>query len=206
MRCPSCGDNMIGLTNDVVFICQRCRDAFELVDKRFQKREILWAAPALEKSAPIIMLPFWKFDVNYQLTGKASATLKWLEGVEKISYVYVTAFFQRDIVYFGDLGFSITLARKEYQTTQTKGTVLGASRSRQEAVAYCPLFILKFLDQIEDVTGIEVQVKVKNTTLLVIPFYDFDNKLIDGVHGFELAAGCLDDLNEIRLCLESFKI
>ncbi len=198
LRCPACGDNMSGLTNDVVFICQRCRDAFELVEKKFQKREILWVAPVLKKAASLIMLPFWKFDVNYQLGGEASSTLKRLEAVEKISYVYVTAFFQRDIVYFGDLGFSYTQARMAYQMAQTPGTVLSASRSRKEAAAYCPLFILKLLDQVEDVTGIEIKIEVKKTTFLGIPFFDFENKLIDSVQGLEIGAGCLDDLNEIR--------
>jgi hypothetical protein len=198
LRCPLSGDNLAGLSNDVVFQCPRCKTALEIDGKTFQQRDLSFALPRHIRDEPVYMLPFWKFEVQYNLVGEFDSKFKKLDALEKIRHVYVTAFFQRDIYYFGDMGLIYTQAGIDYQKSQGDHRLLGASRTLKEAAAYVRLFILKIMDQAADVTGVDVDVTAARAEIVGFPFYDLGNKLVDGILGMELPSVCLDDLNEMR--------
>ena len=198
LRCPTCGDNMTGLSNDVIFRCLTCEDTFTLAGKGFKRYKLDIVKPELQRREPLLTLPFWKFEVDYDLVGDFGSTFKRLSSIEKLQAVYVAAFFQRDIFYFGDLGLLYTQAGIAYETIDQREPLLGGSRSFEEASVYCRLFVLKTLDQKIDVTGVDVHLTIRSSQLLGVPFFDLGEKLIDGLLGVEVASVCLDDLNEMR--------
>ena len=60
LSCPRCGGGLDPLSTDVVYHCQACGGACELVEGRTVERGLAWLAVPAGGAQPDLTLPFWR--------------------------------------------------------------------------------------------------------------------------------------------------
>lgn len=194
LRCPRCHSDLAGLGRDRVFFCPSCRLGWEASAKGLAPRKVGWAVALKPQEAQGVFLPFWRVSVDYELVGEFGPTMKALAALPKLETVWVAAFGQRDVMYYGDLGLLMTLARVDCEISESGPGLWGASRPFTDTVRYVKLFILKAMDKVVDIGRVEVEPAIHEPVLAAVPFYPADNKLVSGIlGGAGIPVSCLED-------------
>ena len=205
LKCPDCGNRLLGLEQDKVFTCGPCRLAYELTRSGFEPRPLHFAKPQNEyPRVPVIYLPFYRFKVEFVAESQDPRQIEAAERYSDIDTIWVMGFNLVRASYFGDLGLIYTETRTQIQEeTDTYGKtdkyrVGGCGRTVEEAKIYTKLFLLLMIDKRKDITGMDLSPLIHETSIWGFPFYDFSDKLVDGIKGREIPAFALDDIEALR--------
>ena len=200
LRCPRCGGPLRGLQQDVIFWCSTCQVPHEVVGESFVERKGLVARAVLPSDRPPLCLPLWAFHVRYATSWKDPKREALARLVPPIEWVYVTAFELHNASYFGDPGQIYTEKRVQLDTGPA-ASVIGCSRSLEEAKAYVEPHILTVIDRRVDVTDMELSCTIAEAMLWGVPFHDEGNALRDGILGLKIPAAAVDELGAMRALL-----
>ena len=205
LKCPGCGGPLIGLDQDKVFFCAPCRKAYELLKSGLAPRALFFARPVLEHPrVPVIFLPFYRFQVEFVADSDDRKQIQAAERYKDLNTIWVMGFNLVRASYFGDLGLLYTESRVQVvEEADTYGKtdrfrVAGCSRTVDEAKIYTRLFLLLMIDKRKDITGMELSPLIHETSLWAIPFYDFQDKLLDAIMGREFPVFAIDDIEALR--------
>jgi hypothetical protein len=208
LKCPDCGNRLLGLEQDKVFFCGPCRKAYELEKSGFEPRPLFFARPVIEyPRVPVVFLPFYRFRVEFVADSDDRRQILAAERYKDLDTIWVMGFNLIRPSYFGDLGLLYTEARVQVEKEDdTYGKtdrfrVAGCARTVDEAKIYTKLFILLMIDKREDITGMELSPLIHETSLWAIPFYDFQDKLLDAIMGREFPVFAIDDIEALRASL-----
>ncbi|MFI5339601.1 MAG: hypothetical protein ACHQ7N_07165 [Candidatus Methylomirabilales bacterium] len=195
LRCPRCGGALRGLQQDVIFWCSACQVPHEVVGEEFVERRGSIARAALP-SRPLY-LPLWAFHVQYATSWEDAEREALARQVPAVEWVYVTAFELHNASYFGDPG-QIFTERRVHLEAGPPASVIGCSRSLEDAKAYVEPHILTIIDRRMDVTGMELSCAIGEAMLWGVPFLDEGNVLRDGILGLKIPDAAVDELGAIR--------
>jgi hypothetical protein len=195
LRCPRCGGAIRGLQQDVIFWCSACQVPHEVVGEGFVERRGSIAQAALP-SAPLY-LPLWAFHVEYATAWQDPEREALARQVPPVEWVYVTAFELHNASYFGDPG-QIFTEREVRLEAGPAASMVGCTRSLEEAKAYVEPHLLTIIDRRVDVTGMELSCAIGEAILWGIPFLDKGDAVHDGILGLKIPAVAVDELEAIR--------
>jgi len=197
LRCPRCGGPLAGLQEDVVFWCAACQVPLEVVGEGFVERQGAMAQPGLRSERPLLYLPVWGFRVQYATSWQDPERETLARGIPPVEWVYVTGFELHNAFYFGDPGQIFTEKRVRLERGPA-ASLLGCSRSLEDAKAYVEPHLLTIIDRRVDVTGLELSATIGQAILWGIPFYDEGDILQDGILGWRIPAAAVDEMGAIR--------
>jgi hypothetical protein len=205
LKCPECGNRLLGLEQDKVFFCAPCRKGYELLGGEFNPRPLHFARPVIEyPRVPVIFLPFYRFQVEFIAESKDPRQVEAARRYKDLDTIWVMGYNFARASYFGDTGFLYTESRAQIEEeTDTYGRserfrLAGCARTVAEAKGYIKLFLLLMIDKRRDITGMELSPLIHETSIWGIPFYDFQDKLKDAIRGKEIPAFATDDIEALR--------
>jgi len=197
LKCPRCGGALQGLQQDVIFWCSACQAPHEVVGEGFVERQGSIARAAVPSDRPPLYLPPWAFHVQYATSWEDPERAALARQVPAVEWVYVTAFELHNASYFGDPGRIFT-ERRVHLEAGPAASVIGCTRSLEEAKAYVEPHILATIDRRVDVTGMELSCAIGEAMLWGVPFLDEGDALRDGILGLKIPAAAVDELSAIR--------
>lgn len=197
LRCPRCGGPLSGLQQDVVFWCGGCQVAHEVVGETFVERRGFIAGAAAQANRPILHLPVWAFRVDYATHWEDPERETLARQVPRVEWVYVTGFELHNASYFGDPGqiFTQRMVRLE---PGAPASLVGCTRTLEEAKAYVEPHLLTLIDRRVDVTGLELSCAIGEALLWGVPFFDEGTTVRDGILGLKILAAAVDELGAVR--------
>lgn len=205
LKCPDCGNRLLGLEQDKVYFCAPCRKGYEILEQGSPERPLLFAKPEIEyPRVPVIYLPFYRFKVEFVAESQDERQMRAAEKYSDLDTIWVMGFNLIRATYFGDLGLIYTETRAQVREEQdTYGRtdqfrIAGCARTVEEAKIYTKLYLLLMIDKRKDITGMELSPLIHETSLWGIPFYDFVDKLVDGIKGRDIPVFALDDIEALR--------
>jgi hypothetical protein len=201
--CPGCGNTMSGLRYDRVFICMRCKQGNQLDIKSadWVAHPLKFAAQENHADIANLFLPVWEIKVEVSAAPSNRAQEVSLRRLEDVDSVFVLAFNMIRPSYYGDIGLFYT--EKGVTLTETSqppksSFVVGCTRTFEDAFNYARLFVTLMLDKKADVTGMDIDVRTKDSTLWAVPFTESGNHVIDLITGTKIPAFAVDDLDDIK--------
>ncbi len=131
--------------------------------------------------------PFWNIKCTYEVNN--SSDLSSLEGE---SDFLIPSFFIKNINYFGDIG----LYYMQKNITPVFGekldiSVFPADRGLSDASVYPEIYLLKKYSKKIKVEFITIDVKMENTSIVLIPFYKKDHSYYDSYLLWKYPSGAL---------------
>lgn len=210
LRCRICGAALGGLATDVVWICPPCGAAWEAETDaggtRLVRRAsfLLEPPPAAIAAARVVWLPFWRIELDSEVTdepsaaGRRAADALTREAVAAVARrrVYVRAFWMRNAFTIGDPGLTLTAA--EFPEVRIEGVpfpaLTGIAIGSADAVRLAELFVLRIVDSARDVGGIRLHSNPASVHLVLVPFADLGDLLVCPATGHSFPRARLDDL------------
>lgn len=196
LRCDACGGNLHGTPQAVLFWCDACRGAHELVEGRLVARRLATARPVTPARGRLCHLPLWAFRVHAEWAWPDPTTAKTVAWPAP-EWVYVTAFSLVNGFYFGDPGLIFTQRRVALAEGEP-APLVGGTRGLEDAKVFVEPHILSLLDRRADVTGLELGCVIDAALLWAIPYYDDGLTLTDGILGLTLPGAALDEIGALR--------
>lgn len=199
LTCPSCGAPLDGLRYDAVFFCHDCRLA-HVPGGDTASTPVRFARPLRVFEGSRLYLPVWQLEID---VGAATATPEQAEALSSVSdltHAYVTAFFTARPSYHGDPGQVMTQQRAVLQPEEppTGTRLIGGTRDIDHARRYAELFVTQLIDKRADVTGLELDVRVGETSMWGVPYGDDGDNVFCLITGKSYPAVAFDDLAAIR--------
>ena len=196
LRCPGCGGALHGTPQSVLFWCEDCRSAREVVAGAFVSRPTQTARSVRPGPGRLCHLPLWGLRVRaaWERSGEVrGGNADWTAP----DWVYVTGFALSNGFYFGDPGLIFTQRRVELSPGDP-APLLGGTRSLEEAKIFVEPHLLSLLDRRADVTGVEMSWTIDEAVVWGIPYYDDGRTLTDGILGCKLPGAALDEIGALR--------
>lgn len=188
LACPRCRNRLGGENNSKVFFCTTCNLGYDMELGSQGKYPVQYIEPQMQKSLPQIYFPFWEIGSQYKIISRQEGA-----GPIQNRLFYVTAFFIKNINYFGDIGCYLTFKDLEFNSGPKKDIpIFPADRSLKFALQY-PLI---YLYHTESRGGgrpesLEIQIDHKKFALVLIPFYHSDHEFFDSMILWKYPSGAL---------------
>lgn len=191
--CPTCGGDLSGLKTDSLFGCDSCSVAYE-------PKVAGLAGPypirqsTHSQAGDAVTLPFWQLYLDPLLLP---------EQVIAPGQAYVPGFDMRRRSYFGDpaLRWTVDRARLE-QAPMGKApmgnSLLGMTLSHDDALELARYYVLRAIDNQQDVTGFDLDIRFSEPTVLQVDFADEGANLVDPVLKEKYPAPAFCDLPLLR--------
>jgi len=196
-ECPKCADDLSGLDNDRIFVCDKCAIGIDFHKDPPSTCPVKYIEPVHSIDAPLIYLPVWMFNIDSHFETEDPKQLEKSKQHAPQS-IYVIGFKMHGLVLFGNLNLQLAYAQPEFNFTKKPRPMSGChltSKNARESIKY---ILLAVIDNKVDITGLSVNIKVKRVSLLGYPFYDHGRHLIDGIFNKKTAAIAFDDLSALR--------
>ena len=198
--CPGCGEKLRAPRGDVVFACRGCRTACEIRGKRLHAMPCTWpGVPGGEAPGGLLRLPFWCFKTDVRYGGTDEDGVEHLTHMVRPERVYVPAFRQRSVLVFGDMGLLLTYNPPEIVPGEPDAFT-GATLGSGQAARLVPPMVLWRADQIHDVTGVSVDVRIEGGNIVALPARDEQDRIVDLLGGREWPEAAFLDVASLRAC------
>ncbi len=201
LRCPGCGDLLLGLQHDAVFWCRGCGTPQEVIGTELVGRRGSRARADAEPADRIVHLPIWALRVSYTLQCEDRQRAALMRQVPPIEWVYVTGFMLHNAWYFGDPGMVFTEKRVTLQPPEAADKpqpAIGCTRGLEAARDYVEPHLLAIIDRRVDVAGLTLQWNVSDAVLWAVPFHDEGKMLRDAIVGWRFPAAAVTGIGSIR--------
>lgn len=198
LKCTSCGENLLGLANDIIYLCPSCKIGLEIQKDGLEPIKVFQAIPK-EVSSEYFYLPYIVFEVDIiEYTADTIEKKSELKISPRIDYVFISAYdSSRASIYgSGDLAFTLKFDKQNLQYKPAE-ELYGCAKSPANYKAHLGDYILAAADRKVDVSGVDVIFKTGDSFILTIPFYKKGNLLRDAMIGIEILNLCVDNLDEI---------
>jgi hypothetical protein len=200
--CPECGEKLRSARGDVVFACSGCGTTSEVASGGLGTVPCTWpAVPGGEEPSRVLRLPFWCFATDVRYGGTDVDGVEHLTAMVRPDRVYVPAFRQRSVLVFGDMGLLMT-DNPPRVTQADPGVFTGATMGSREASRLVAPMVLWRADQVHDVTGVTVDVRITGAGVLALPARDESEQIVDLVSGKTWPEAAFLDVGSLRFVLE----
>lgn len=198
--CPHCGDNLHGEHDSVVLLCRNCKRAYRESAGQFIR--VKWSV-AQSKKKKFISLPFWKISIEVEgvlssfvdllrLTNQPVSAVK---QTEKQGLFFLVPAFKLRPKTFLQAATSLTLAQhripKSTDSMQKDMHSVTLSVNEAEQALGVVLAALSLNKKIIALAMGELEISVKQSELLYIPFIRQGHDLVDQVTGMAIGAHVL---------------
>ncbi len=196
--CPECGEKLRAPPGDVAFACPGCRSASEVTARGLRLVPCTWPAPPTgEDPDRILRLAFWCFRTDVRYGGTDEAGVEHLTRMVRPARVYVPAFRQRSVLVFGDMGLLLTYGPPDL-VAGDPGSFAGATMGSDEASRLVEPMVLWRADQVHDVTGISVDVRIAGVGIMALPVRDEGESIVDPIGGRQWPEAAFLDVGSLR--------
>lgn len=188
LKCRKCNASLEGENNSKVFFCTNCNLGYDIEGDLQKIYHLSYIEPKIKKELPQIYFPFWALSCEYTI--KDSSEEK--ETREKRNF-YVTAFFIKNINYFGDIGYYLSLNRVNLNPAKKKKIpIFPADRSLKNSVSFPLIYLYQDKTKKEKNEGsLEIDIKHKKISLVLIPFYKHKHQYFDSILFWKYPSGAL---------------
>ncbi|MCD6385765.1 hypothetical protein J7M23_08310 [Candidatus Sumerlaeota bacterium] len=181
--CRNCGSALSGAEEDILFFCPRCRVGWEISGSSFKERKVFYAKPRKkdQRFEKLIYLPFWVFEIsNIEIKAKPERIREFfMRKSSGVNRIYVEAYecFMGDI--YGNLALRYLHSAPRYELVEAR-KVVGCTRSAETVLPFLKYYLLRYLDQFQDITGVEVSLDSNEFYLVCFPYaFVGENQLLD---------------------------
>jgi len=134
LKCRKCKANLEGENNSKVFFCTTCNLGYDIGEDHQKVYQLSYIEPKIKKEFPQIYFPFWALSCEYTIKDLSEDS----ETKDKRDF-YVAAFFIKNINYFGDIGYYLTLNNVVLKSGKKKKNPHFPSRSKFEKLCSIPV-------------------------------------------------------------------
>jgi hypothetical protein len=188
LKCRKCKTSLEGENNSKIFFCTACHLAYDIDGDLQRVYQLSYIEPKIKKELPQVYFPFWTLFCEYTIKNMSEET----EIREKRDF-YVTAFFIKNINYFGDIGYYMSLNRVQLKTGIIKDIpIFPADRSFKHSAPF-PLVYL-YQDETRKKkkdTSLEIDIKHQKVAMALIPFYFQNHQYFDSILFWKYPSGAL---------------
>jgi len=196
--CPECGEKLRSAGGDVVYSCRSCRTVCEIRGKRLHAMPCTWpGVPGGEAPEGLLRLPFWCFKTDVRYGGADVDGVEHLTAMVRPDRVYVPAFRQRSVLVFGDMGLLMTYNPPDIVQGEPDAFT-GATLGSGQAARLVPHMVLWRADQIHDVTGVSVDVRIEGGKIVALPARDEGEQIVDLLSGKTWPEAAFLDVGSLR--------
>lgn len=200
--CRNCAATLSGAEDDILFFCPRCRIGWELSGNSFKERKVFYAKPQkidyqIEK---LIYLPFWVFEIsNLEIKAKNERLRDlFVRKSSSLDRIYVEAYecFMGDI--YGNLAMRYLHSAPHYELIPAR-KVVGCTRGSEVLLPFLKYYILRYLDQFHDISGVEITVETNEFYLVCFPYAPVgENQLLDLTLNFSILSQGILNFHSFR--------
>lgn len=186
LGCPRCQKNLVGENNSKVFFCLDCGLGFDVSENPPKHFGLFFTDPRIQKDHPSVYFPVWKISSEYKIIYKNHEPTQ-----SSLRFFYVTAFFIKNIDYFGDIGYYFTVNNIQLTPGRRRNfPVFPADRGFQDVIGYPRIFLSteasnkkrRFLD---------IHIDHKDISIGLVPFYRMNSDCYDSIIFWKYPSGAL---------------
>ena len=181
--CRNCGLNLEADQNDVLFYCPDCRKGWELWDNALIERKVYYASTpeSISPGQRLLYLPYWVFDIKkIDLSMDDTKTREFFyRKIKGISKIYIEAYESFMTHLYGNMALRYMFESPQYSLLPPQ-KIVGCTRSSELIRPYLHLYLLKYLDRFNDVTGLDLRLEHGEPYLVAFPHLTIgNNELLD---------------------------
>jgi hypothetical protein len=188
LTCSRCKTSLEGENNSRIFFCTSCNLAYDIDGDHKRVYRLSYIEPKIEKKLSQIYFPFWILFCEYSIKNVSQKT----EILKKKDF-YVTAFFVKNINYFGDIGYYLSLNQILLKKGKKKDIpIFPADRGLNHSAPY-PLVYL-YQDETrkkKKETLLEIDIQHRDVSMALIPFYFQNHQYFDSILFWKYPSGAL---------------
>jgi uncharacterized protein YbaR (Trm112 family) len=188
LTCPFCNHNLQGENNSKIFFCAECHLAFDMDEDPPKSFPIFYIEPKIKQDNPQVFFPFWRILSEYRIIESEGSPLS-----PQKKFLYVPAFFIKNISFFGDIGYYMTFKDIILETTGKKNlAIFPADRSLNDCLAYPLIYLLQ-----EETRGkkrkkpLDITIDHKDISMVMISFYKMNGDYQDSILSWRYPSGAL---------------
>ncbi len=187
LKCDKCSRNLSGRNNSIVFFCLSCSRGCDISGKTRTCYDLKFAIPEKEQDFPMEYFPFWHIKCDFIVENTSDVSR--LEGEDDF---YIPAFFIKNINYFGDIGlYYLQKEIKPQYGEKLDIPVFPADRGLGDALNYPYIYLMKEYSKKIEVEFLNIEVKSRETGLVMVPFYKKDHSYYDSFLFWKYPSGAL---------------
>lgn len=184
--CSRCQKNLLGENNSRVFFCLDCGLGFDISGSSPKAFGLFFTDARIKKAYPLIYFPFWRITSGYTVMVDNQR----VHEPRKRDF-FVSAFFIKNIDYFGDIGFYLTANNIQLGSGKRRDfPVFPADRGLDDGVAYPRIFLYR--EESKKRKGLfDIQIDHEDICIALIPFYRIDSDYYDSIIFWKYPSGAL---------------
>ncbi|MEN8153898.1 MAG: hypothetical protein ABFR75_07725 [Acidobacteriota bacterium] len=187
LKCRKCGNNLTGKNNSKIFFCLSCRLGYDISGEKAGMYNLAFGEPVRKENFLMEYFPFWKLNCEINVENRS-------EDIKKRSEVifYIPSFYIKNINYFGDLGYYYMKKNVVIDTGEKKDLqVFPADRGLNDVISYPKIYLLKDLSKEINKLDLDINVRILEKSLILIPFYFKDHLYYDSILFWKYPSGAL---------------
>ncbi|MCK4763985.1 MAG: hypothetical protein KAW12_17415 [Candidatus Aminicenantes bacterium] len=189
LKCTECSGSLTGENNSRVFFCRLCSSSYYVYQNSLRRFPLHYIEPAAQNltQQKTVYFPFWQIESQYKVQSKES---DW--GYSGAGIFYIPAFFIRNIDYFGDIGYYYMQKKVILKPGKPQDLpILPADRGLKTAAKYPLIYLYKAETLRRKGEGLDINVKHKDFSVILIPFYKTGFDYVDAVLSWKYPPGAL---------------
>jgi hypothetical protein len=187
LNCPKCQNHLQGENNSKLFFCTPCNLVYDVGDSKPKRYDLFYVLPKIEREYPQMYFPFWQVCSQYKIMEDGEQGLN-----PQTRFFYIPAFFIKNISYFGDIGYYITMNNIDLRTGGRKDIpVFPGDRGLTDSIVYPMIYLYKDETTKRSNDAIEINIDHKEISVALIPFYRVKNDFYDSVIYWKYPSGAL---------------
>jgi hypothetical protein len=197
---PACNRALSGLGEDKLFACMPCACVYSFEGGKRGRFDLTFAELPRDTDGLLFYLPFWNFQIQVAVLRPGEPNRPLGVDLAEIDTVWVAAYLMYRPEYHGDPGLILTDHRVRVQeaTSRPEGLIVaGITRGFDEALGCGKMFVTSMIDRADDVTGMEITIKVQSARLWALPFLDQGEQVVDLTTNVKVPRHAIGDLDEI---------
>jgi hypothetical protein len=187
LQCPTCGHDLQGENNSRVFFCRECALGLDLDEGRLVPYRLRVIQPLKKPAGRPVYFPMWAIESQVSVSDSGQH-----ESGAQRRLSLVPALFIKNINYFGDIGFYLTMRRVPLQETRLEpNPILPADRSLRDALVYPAIYFYREQAMNRDIGPLTARFLHQRFAILLVPFVERDGEFVDALIEWKYPTGAL---------------
>jgi hypothetical protein len=182
LNCPECGRPREGGPEALVYLCRNCRRA-TVMGPDPKDYPLLYAEAKAEFPGRRVYVPFWLLDGEASWESLDPRKARVFANARRLGALAFPAFWSPRAAYHDNLTLRYALEPEPFRFEPCDAPVLDGVRAPEVLPELARLTWLGYLDRLADVTGLELRFRPSGLRYVAVPFFEADDKLLDGILG-----------------------
>lgn len=180
LLCASCGQELEGHAQSLVFVCRSCRSAVHMAEPGKSYR-LVYVRPRVEFEGERVYAPFWRLEGRVRWTTDDARKERAYGSLKPLGPLFFPAFWSPRVAYHDDLTLRYALDERGLETEDRSDALLDGVRPASSLAELARYTWLSYLDRAADVTGVTVEFTPGALEYAAVPFFAQGDKLVEGV-------------------------